>query len=279
MNENDWVILHAIDHPMRREILKQLREKKALSFNELLRCVDVGNHGRLGFHLRALGGLVEHKPTTNKYQLTDRGKMGVSLIEDIQFLARIGRKSGELINYVRNIVLGDHALLLYDTERFKHEMSFSFLKEGLTKRQAAVYIVSDNKLDSESREAQKHGVGLDQIDSGAFTILPAYEWYIRKGKAQAKTIMNNWLALFKEKQKAGFEGLRVAAETEWFFENAKSKELLRYERMLAQKFPSTVCGICLYSTHSLDENQLVQLAQWHNHVIDKQMVWKTKQSR
>jgi hypothetical protein len=50
------------------------------------------------------------------------------------------------INYIRNLALGDHSLLLYDTETFKREISFTFLKEGLLKHQAAFYIVSENKI-------------------------------------------------------------------------------------------------------------------------------------
>jgi len=98
--------------------------------------------------------------------------------------------------------------------------------------------------------------------------------YLRKGKAHAKTIIANWLELAKEKQTAGFEGLCVAAELDSFFENAKSKELLTYERVLAQKYPSTVCAICLYSAHTLDEKELVQLTKSHDHLITRQFAWK-----
>lgn len=98
--------------------------------------------------------------------------------------------------------------------------------------------------------------------------------YLRKGKAHAKTIIANWLELAKEKQTAGFEGLCVAAELDSFFENAKSKELLTYERVLAQKYPPTVCAICLYNAHTLDEEELVQPTKSHDHLITRQFAWK-----
>ncbi|MFZ1039429.1 MAG: MEDS domain-containing protein [Candidatus Bathyarchaeia archaeon] len=228
------------------------------------------------FHLRALAGLVEHESSTGKYQLTDAGQMAISLIEDFQFLAEKTRqmKLGAPVNYVRNLALGDHSLLLYDAETFKREISFSFLKEGLSKHQAALYIVSENKLDSENRQVEKHGITFHQIHSGAFTILPSEELYLRKGKAHAKTIIANWLELAKEKQTAGFEGLCVAAELDSFFENAESKELLTCERALVQQYPSTVCAIYLYSAHTLDEKELVQLTKSHDHLITRQFAWK-----
>ena len=276
VSENNWKLLQAINHPIRREILELLKGKKALSFNELSRCIAVGNHGRLGFHLRALAELVEHESSTNKYRLSDAGWMAVGLIKDVQFVVeRIKQdKLGAKINYVRNLVLGDHSLLLFDTEVFKREISFSFLKEGLAKHQAAFYIVSESKLDLENRQAEKYGISFNQIHRGAFTILSSEELYLRKGKAQAKIITANWLALLKEKQTAGFEGLYVASELNSFFENAKSKELLTYERVLAQQFPPNVCAICLYRTHTLDEKQLVQLTKSHDHLITRQFAWK-----
>ena len=123
------------------------------------------------FHLRALAGLVEHEPSTGKYQLTDAGQMAISLIEDFQFLVKRTKqmKLDAPINYARNLALGDHSLLLYDAETFKREISFSFLKEGLSKHQAALYCFG-NKLDSENRQAEKHGITFDQIHSGVFTI-------------------------------------------------------------------------------------------------------------
>jgi DNA-binding transcriptional ArsR family regulator len=276
LNENNWKFLQAINHPIRREILELLKEQEALSFNELSKRIAAGNHGRLGFHLRSLAELVEHESSTNKYRLSDAGWMALGLIKDVQFVVERMKqnKLGAKINYVRNLVLGDHSLLLYDTEMFKREISFSFLKEGLSKHQAAFYIVSENKLNSENRQAEKYGISFDQIHHGAFTVLSSEEVYLRKGKAQAKIIIANWLALLKEKQTAGFEGLYVAAELNSFFENAKSKELLKYERVLAQQFPPDVCAICLYSTHTLDEKQLVQLTKSHDHLITRQFAWK-----
>jgi len=276
LNKNNSKILHVINHPIRRKILELLKEKKALSFNELSRYVALDNHGRLGFHLRALVELVEHEPSTNKYRLSDAGRMAMGLIEDVQFMVeRIKQNRLEAkINYVRNLVLGDHSLLLYDTEIFKREISFSFLKEGLSKHHAAFYIVSESKLDSENRQAKQYGISFDQIHRGAFTILSSEEVYLRKGKAHAKTIIANWLALAKEKQTAGFEGLCVVAELDAFFENAKSKELLMYEKVLSQQYPPTVCAICLYSAHTLDEEKLVQLTKSHDHLITRQFAWK-----
>jgi DNA-binding transcriptional ArsR family regulator len=267
----DWddEIHRALAHPIRRRIIKCLQEKDALSFRELLKYIGISNHGKLGFHIKALRGLVEREPTMKKYRLTDRGQLAGELIWDIHFIIDRGGRdlAHEPTRYVRRLRFGDHAVLYYDTEDVKREISFSFLEAGLPKGEAVVYLVSEHKLDSESREIQRCGISADYFRTEAFTIMSADEWYLKKGKAQAKTIIANWETLIKEKQKAGFTGLRGAGEMEIFFDNAKVEELLRYEAALDRQLAFDLCALCLYDTHRVDENQFVQLKKSHGHLI------------
>jgi DNA-binding transcriptional ArsR family regulator len=274
----DWddEILRALAHPVRRRIIESLREKNVLSFNELLDYIEIGNHGKLGFHLRVLKGLVEREPSTSKYRLTDRGQLAGELIWDIRFIISRGGRDlhQEPTRYVRHLVFGDHAFLLYDTEDVKREIAFSFLEAGLPRNEATVYLVSENKLDLENREIQRYGISADYFRSGAFVTMSANEWYLKKGKAQAKTIINNWLALVKEKQKVGFKGVRVAAEMEAFLHYADGRELLRYETALGRHLQTNICELCLYNTDKLDEKQLAELTKCHGHLISKDTAWK-----
>jgi DNA-binding transcriptional ArsR family regulator len=74
----DWDngIYRALAHPIRRRIIECLQKKGALSFRELLKSVGLGNHGKLGFHIKALEELVERDPSKKRYRLTDRGTVG-----------------------------------------------------------------------------------------------------------------------------------------------------------------------------------------------------------
>lgn len=177
--------------------------------------------------------------------------------------------------YVRRLSPGDHAILFYDTEEIKRQIVYPFLEAGLLKGDATVYIVSEHKLDSEAREIQRCGISADYFRTEAFTIISADEWYLKKGKAQAKTIIDNLQKLLEEKQKAGFTGLRATGEMDTFFDNAKIKELLRYEAALGRQLASNVCGLCLYNTHKLDEQEFIQLNHSHGHSIFKGIAFKT----
>jgi DNA-binding transcriptional ArsR family regulator len=275
----DWdnEVHKALAHPIRRRIIECLQEKGVLTFNDLLKYTSMYNHGRLGFHLRALKGLIEHEPSTNRYNLTDRGFLASELICDIRLT--LAKDTLDLnhnpTRYVRRLSSNDHAILFYNTEEIKRQITYTFLEAGHLKGDAIVYIVSEHKLDFESQEIQKYGINSDNLHEKALTILSADEWYIKKGKAQAKTILDNWLTLLKEKQKMGFTELRVAAEMEVFFNYAKNKELLAYEAVLGKQLAPAMCALCLYDAHKLEEQEFIQLNHSHSHSIFKGIAFKT----
>jgi hypothetical protein len=258
-------------HPTNRGIIDCLHDQ-SLSFTDLLNKVGNSDHGRFGYHLRMLREFVELEPTTNNYRLTDKGKLLASVISDFRFLTS---GANEASRYAKNLRIGDHAVALYDNEDFKCRISFPFLKAGLSMGEAAVYAVSEDKLDSEVREIQKYGIDFDSLPKGAFTVISAYEWYLRKGKAKAKTIVANWQTLVQEKKKAGFAGVHAAVEMAVFINNAKSKELFRYDESLGRQLASDVCALCLYDKNVLEEGFLTRVLNCHGHVISKDLVGKT----
>ena len=266
----DWddELHEALAHPIRRRIIESCQENNRL-FSEFLKLISNGNHGKLGFHLRALRGLVELEPSTKKYRLTDRGWLAAELIWDTRFLtARSGRSlQTKPARYARRLRLRDHGVLFYDTEDFKHKITFPFLEAGLLKGEAIVYLVSEHKLDSESREIQGYMMDVDYFRKEAFTIMSSYEWYLKKGRAHAETIVANWQTLLEEKLNAGFTGLRVAGEMEVFFDHAKINDLLIYEETLGRQLSPSICALCLYEKPRLDNKQILTLHQSHGHTI------------
>jgi len=258
-------------HPTNRGIIDCLHDQN-LSFTDLLNKVGNSDHGRFGYHLRILREFVELEPTTKKYRLTDKGKLLANLIRDFRFLTSGANESSR---YVKNLRIGDHAVALYDNEDFKRSMSFPFLKAGLSRGEAAVYVVSEEKLDSEVREVQKYGIDFDSLPKGAFTAISAYEWYLRKGKAKAKTIVTNWQTLIHEKEKAGFAGVHVAGEATGFINTGLSEELLKFDELLGRQLVFGVCGLCLYDKNILEEGFLTRVLNCHGHVISKDLIGKT----
>lgn len=271
-NNWDYQIQKALSHSANRKIIDCLCDEN-LSFTELLSKVgDDGNHGKFGYHLRTLSEFVELEPTTKKYRLTRRGKLLADVIHDFRFLTSKGK---EAARYAERLTIGDHAFALYDNEDFKREISFPFLKAGLSRGEAAVYIVSEDKLDSEIREIQEYGIDLDSLPKEAFTIMSAYEWYLRNGRAKAKTIATNWQTLIHEKKKAGFAGVHAAGEAAGLISNGKSEELLRYEESLGRQLASDLCALCLYNKNILEERYITRFFHCHGHMISKDLLGET----
>jgi len=75
-------ILSELSHPLRREILLELDENAVCSFTDLLNTLNVDT-GKLSFHIRRLGGLLEQTPA-GKYQLSKLGKNAVVFIRDVE---------------------------------------------------------------------------------------------------------------------------------------------------------------------------------------------------
>jgi len=130
----DWdnEIHKTLAHPVRRRIIESLQTKGALTFSDLLEYTSMHNHGRLGFHLRTLKGLIEQEPSTKRYKLTSRGVLASELMRDIRLTMMtdtVGLNHNPT-RYVRSLSTGDHAILFYDTEKIKRQITYPFLKAG-----------------------------------------------------------------------------------------------------------------------------------------------------
>jgi hypothetical protein len=267
--------LKILSHSIRRRVIKCLEKQGSSSFNDLLKLANIKNHGELGYHLRALKDLIEQK-SSDEYSLTDKGLLAAGLLDDISLiLARITQDLlSSPIRYVQSLAFGDHAFFPCNSETNKKDTCFSYLRAGLANGEAAVFFAREQKLDSYVHEIQRYRISAERIDEEALVIMSAEEWYINKGKAHAQTIISNWTKLLHAKQKAGFLGLRGAGEMNVFFDYAKTRELLAYERMLGRKFTLKSCVLCIYDDNRLDERQFRQMANLHGHIISKDIAYK-----
>jgi hypothetical protein len=278
LNRQEEKIYKAVVYPIRRRVIEHLYEKQYASFSELLRCTSIKDHGKLGFHLRALSGLIKSDFTTKKYSLTAIGQLAAELIWDTRFL--IARSERDIVHlpsrYVRRLGPGAHAVFFYDTEEDKREVCFSFLLAGLLRNEAVVYLVPKSKMNLEATELIRYGINANYVSKGAFTIMSAEDWYLNKGKAQADKIIANWQALLKQKKKAGFTRLRVVGESSAFYGSARTRELMEYEKKLGRRLDESFCILCLYDRKGLQEDDLRSIENLHGHSIYKRTAYCTE---
>lgn len=261
-----------MSHPINRKIIDYLAEEN-LSFTQLLNKINGScDHGNFGYHLRRLIGFVELESATKKYKLTYRGKLLLEVIREFRLRLQRGNQP---LRYAEQLAKGTHAFSVFKSESFKHEIAFPFLKAGLLKGFAAVYAVPEEKLGAEVLALKKFGVDIESLPTGAFSVLSNFEWYIQKGEAKPKTIMENHLRVLEQKKQAGFKGLQVAAQMAVFIDAGKDKELLQYEKMLGRQLRLDVCALCLFDEKRFAEMGVSDLFQSHGHIISEETYGET----
>jgi len=277
LNFWDDQIHRALAHPLRRRIIAYLQERTKGSFTELLKHAGIHDHGKLGFHLRALGELIRYDRSGTGYRLTGRGQLAYELILDQQFHLAGGAMDLALEprRYARRLKPGDHAVLFHDTEDVKRAISFPFLKAGLLNGEAVTYVVPEHKLDSEAWNIKRYGINEDLFPKDAFTIMSAEEWHLKEGRAQTGKMIAELQHLIVEKRKARFKGLRIAGEMGVFLDHGESEELIKFEAALGRQLAPDLCVLCLYEIYKLNEEQFLQVNKSHGHSIFKGIAVKT----
>jgi len=261
-----------LGHPLRREILDFLFENSQ-SFAELRSACTVDN-GELGYHLRRMKDLIDHDSRGDLYQLTERGRIVCgwlnqtyldleSRLLDLKVTAKHNP-----IRYAQRLKQSDHVLLFYEDEAIRQAVVFSFLKAGLLKGLAAVYLISEKRRDREVKQMRRTCADIREFEERqALMIMSSEQWYLQRGKASANTIISNWLNLANEKMKEGYQGLQVVGEMNVFIENGKVSELLSYERKLERRLPQMFCAMCVYGPDRLFPEQAISLIEAHRHGI------------
>jgi hypothetical protein len=172
------------------------------------------------------------------------------------------------MTYADQLNLSDHAFVMYGDADFRRAVAFPFLRAGLTRGMATIYLASEQGMDKERKEMKRRYADIEELEErGAFTIMSAEEWYMRRGKASPHTIVDNWSKLVQEKMREGYKGLQAAAEMDVFSENSKTSELVAYERKIGRKFPQSICGMCMYDAPRLEPGQVMSLIETHGHGI------------
>lgn len=81
MENREEIMLNALNHKVRREILRLIHAKGSATYTQILDRTELPT-GKLNYHLKQLTGLIE-KTVSDDYQLTPLGEKGVAILESI----------------------------------------------------------------------------------------------------------------------------------------------------------------------------------------------------
>lgn len=156
-------------------------------------------------------------------------------------------KEQTIIDFVEQMKPTDHAIMFYSKPEDKREVLFAFLKAGLDRGEAAVYVAAQETPDEIRQAMRQFGIDVERLEgSGALRVISYRDWYFKGGKFSIPDTMALWKTAYDEVTAKGFRGLRVTGEMTCFFEQKMVKELLEYERALHRVLEMPLTAICAY---------------------------------
>jgi sugar-specific transcriptional regulator TrmB len=179
----------------------------------------------------------------------------------------------KVINYMEKLRPTNHLIFLYDSPEAKYKVLFNFIKTGLEKNEAGVYVSSDESTSAIRDAMKRFGIDVETCEeTGALQVLGYEDVYIINGKFSAATTLNLWNRLYKESLERGFERLRITGELGCFFTHNLIRELIEYEKALHRVLDIPVVAICAYSAAHLNKtkdpvNLYSELARAHGTVL------------
>jgi len=179
----------------------------------------------------------------------------------------------KVISYMEQLRPTNHLIFVYDNPEAKYNVLFNYLKAGLDKGEAGVYVTSDVNS-SQAKEAMKRfGLKVEEYEkTGALRIFGYEDVYIIEGKFSVTNTINLWNKLYNEALKKGFKGLRVTGELGCFFKHNLIRELIEYEQALHRVLEIPLIAICAYDANILNKtkdpiNLYTELARAHGTVL------------
>ncbi len=179
----------------------------------------------------------------------------------------------KVIHCVEQLRPTNHVIFVYDYPEGKYNVLFNYLKVGLDRGEAGVYVTSEENP-SQIREAMRRfGVKVEKHErTDALRILGYEEVYIKDGKFDITATMNVWSKLYREALKKGFKGLRVTGEMACFFKHNLVQELIEYEKALHTILDIPMIAVCAYNASMLNRsndpvNLYTELARAHGTIL------------
>jgi sugar-specific transcriptional regulator TrmB len=162
----------------------------------------------------------------------------------------------KVIGFMEQLRPTNHLIFVYDNPEAKYNVLFNYLKVGLEKGEAGVYVASDEKPSQIRKAMKKFGIDLEKYErTGALHILGYEDVYTEDGEFSIATMMNSWNELYNRALKNGLKGLRVTGETAWFFERGLVPELIEYEKSLHRILDIPMVAICAYNANMLNRSR------------------------
>ncbi len=179
----------------------------------------------------------------------------------------------KVVSYMEKLRPTNHLIFVYDSQEGKHNVLFNYLKVGLDKGEAGLYVASDEDPNQIRDAMKRFGIEVEEYEkAGALNIITYEDIYIADEEFSVAHTMNSWDNVYRRALENGFKGIRVTGETAWFFKRKLIPELVQYEKSLHRCLDIPMIVICAYKSDNLNKcrdpiNTYSELARAHGTIL------------
>ena len=145
-----------------------------------------------------------------------------------------------------------HRFLLYRSNVTKEKVLFNFLKQRYEAGYMVLYLCSEDCINKAKDAMLKFGFDKKLIeDPKNLRLLSWDQWVVDKGEFSVDKAIDTWDELFFESQDLGFNGLAVASDMKFFFDNNLIDALEEYEKQIHKMIEGQMELKCAYDEASI----------------------------
>ncbi|MCW4031942.1 MAG: MEDS domain-containing protein [Candidatus Bathyarchaeota archaeon] len=171
------------------------------------------------------------------------------------------------LDHIRRMKPRDHCMLFYESRKHKQLILFTFLKAGLDKGEAAIYVAGEESPRRIKKAMKDFGLDVEKYTrTDSLNIVDYRNWYIIDGEFDIERTKGLWMKSLNEAITKGFKGLRVVGEMACFLKHEMTEELIEYEKALHSVLEIPLTAICAYNTDIM--NKAVEEESYYNLYFD-----------
>lgn len=172
-----------------------------------------------------------------------------------------GSTAERFLRSLEDLVPGDHACLVYDSEERRRDVLVSYLSRGLARGERVVYLAA-GPADAVSR-------GLEELAApGQLTVLESEDAYLDGGAFAPERALAGFRTALAETIDAGFPALRTGGGPPEAVTGGCAHELAPYERSAAPLFAGgRLVSLCAYDARAVPPASLLGIVDVHPVVL------------
>ena len=177
------------------------------------------------------------------------------------------RDSG--ITVIGDVPWGGHFSIFYETRSDLLDTVAQYFRAGLANNEACLWIISDPLTEKEARSALRRRTPdfHRHLAARNIEILSSHEWYVKRGRIDAKRIIRGWRAKLRIALDKGHEGLRVCGDVSWA-EREHWQDICDYERKLHAAISNyRMIALCAYPLSKGRATDILEMVRLHQYTV------------